>query len=96
MGRIEEAGKSQDRPNPISVGRPSAGAKNVLRLESRHNKFFLNQTTPPSVFFSRPKKGLSVSVRQIGRGPVLGDLFGEESQKKSEFLNRLLCEFCVS
>jgi len=35
---IEEAGKSQDRPTPRLVGRPSAAATNVLRLESRHNK----------------------------------------------------------
>jgi len=35
---IEEAGKSQDRPTPRLVGRPSSGAKDVLQLESRHNK----------------------------------------------------------
>jgi len=35
---IEEAGKSQDRPTPSLIGRPRAGAENVLRLESRHNK----------------------------------------------------------
>ena len=35
---IEEAGKSQDCPTPKLVGRPSSGAKNVLRLESHHNK----------------------------------------------------------
>jgi len=35
---IEEAGKSQDHPCPKLVGRPSSGAKNVLRLESHHNK----------------------------------------------------------
>jgi len=35
---IEEAGKIQDRPTPRLVGRPSAAATNVLRLESRHNK----------------------------------------------------------
>ena len=35
---IEEAGKSQDYPTPRLVGRPSAAATNVLRLESRHNK----------------------------------------------------------
>jgi len=35
---IEEAGKSQDRPIPRLVGRPSSSTKNVLRLESRHNK----------------------------------------------------------
>jgi len=35
---IEEAGKSQDRPTPRLVVRPSVGAKNVLLLDSRHNK----------------------------------------------------------
>jgi len=35
---IEEAGKSQDRTTTGSIGRPSAGAKNVLRPKSRHNK----------------------------------------------------------
>ena len=35
---IEEAGKSQDRPTPRFVGRPSSGTKDVLWLESRHNK----------------------------------------------------------
>jgi len=35
---IEKPGKSQDRPTPRMVGRPSAAATNVLRLESRHNK----------------------------------------------------------
>jgi len=35
---IEEAGKSQDCPTPRLVGRPSAAATNVLRLESCHNK----------------------------------------------------------
>ena len=35
---IEEVEDSQDRPNPRLVVRPSVGAKNVLRLTSRHNK----------------------------------------------------------
>ena len=35
---IQEAEESQDRPNPRLVVKPSVGAKNVLRLESRHNK----------------------------------------------------------
>ena len=35
---IEEAEESQDRPNTRLVVRPSVGAKNVLRLDSRHNK----------------------------------------------------------
>jgi len=35
---IEEAGKSQDRPTPSLVGRPSAAAANVMRLDSRHNQ----------------------------------------------------------
>ena len=35
---IEEAEKSQDRPNPILVVKPSVGARHVLLLKSRHNK----------------------------------------------------------
>ena len=35
---IEEAGKSQDRPTPSLVGRPSAAAANIVRLENRHNQ----------------------------------------------------------
>ena len=35
---MDEAGKSQDCPTPRLVGRISAAATNVLRLESRHNK----------------------------------------------------------
>ena len=35
---IEEAGKSQDRPAPSLVGRPSAAAANIVRLNSRHNQ----------------------------------------------------------
>lgn len=35
---IEEAGRSQDRPTPSLVGRPSAAATNVMRLGSRHHK----------------------------------------------------------
>ena len=35
---IEEAGKNQDRCTPRLVGRPCSGAKNILWLESRHNK----------------------------------------------------------
>ena len=35
---IEKAGKIQDCPIPRLVGRPSSGTKNVLRLESCHNK----------------------------------------------------------
>ena len=42
---IEEAGKSQDRPTPRLVGRPSSGAKNVLRLASRHNKYWPAKST---------------------------------------------------
>jgi hypothetical protein len=42
---IEEAGKSQDCPTPRLVGRPSSGAKNVLRLVSRHNKHWPAKST---------------------------------------------------
>jgi len=32
---IEEAGKSQDRPTPSLIGRPSVGAANIAQFESR-------------------------------------------------------------
>jgi len=35
---IKEAGRSQDHPTPSLVGRPSAAAANVMRLDSRHNQ----------------------------------------------------------
>ena len=35
---IEEAGRSHYPPTPRLVGRPSAAAANVMRLESRHNQ----------------------------------------------------------
>ena len=49
---IEGAGKSQDRPTPRLVGRPSSGTKNVLQLESRHSASeIVNPTLLPSVLF---------------------------------------------
>jgi hypothetical protein len=38
---IEEAGRSQDRPTPSLVGRPSAAATNAMRLGSRHHQHWL-------------------------------------------------------
>jgi len=35
---IEEAGKSQERPTPKLVGRPSVATTNVAQLKSRHNQ----------------------------------------------------------
>jgi len=42
---IAEAGKSQDRPTTRLVGRQSSGTKNVLRLESHHNKHWPAKST---------------------------------------------------
>ena len=42
---IEEPGKSQVRPIPRLVGRPSLGTKNVLRFESRHNRHWPAKST---------------------------------------------------
>jgi len=42
---IEEAGKSQDRPTPSLIGRPSTAAANVVRLESRHNQHWPAKST---------------------------------------------------
>jgi len=35
---IEEAGRSQHCPTPSLVGRPSAAAANVIRMDSRHSQ----------------------------------------------------------
>jgi len=42
---IEEAGKSQDRPTPSLVGRPSVAAANIVRLESCHNQHWPAKST---------------------------------------------------
>ena len=47
---IEEAGKSQDRPTPSLVGRPSAAAANIVQLDSRHNTGQRNQYKSAAVF----------------------------------------------
>ena len=49
---IEEAGKSQDRPTPRLVGRPSLAEANVVRLESRHNQHWPAKS--PSQLHCRP------------------------------------------
>jgi len=55
---IEEAEKSQDRPNPRLVVRTSVGAKNVLRLTLAGE--IINPNALLSVCFSQPKKGHGV------------------------------------
>jgi len=40
-----EAGKSQDRPTPSLVGRPSAAAANIVRLDGRHNQHWPAKST---------------------------------------------------
>jgi len=42
---IEEAGKSQDRPTPSLVGRRSAAAANIVRLDRRHNQHWPAKST---------------------------------------------------
>ena len=42
---IEAAWKSQDCPTPRLVGRPSAAATNVVRLESHHNQHWPAKTS---------------------------------------------------
>ena len=42
---IEEAGRSLDHPTPSLAGRPSTGASNVMRLESRHNQHWPVKST---------------------------------------------------
>jgi len=42
---IEEAGKSQDCPTSSLVGRPSAAAANIVRLDIRHNQHWPAKST---------------------------------------------------
>ena len=44
---IQEAGKSQDCPTPRLVGRANMGTKNVLQLESCHNKHWPAKSSTP-------------------------------------------------
>jgi len=60
---IEEAGKSQDRPTPTLVGRPSVAAENVLTRESSQQALpckIVKSSLLQSVFSSRPYKAHSV------------------------------------
>jgi len=57
---IEEARKSQDLSTPKLVGRPSAAATNVARLESRHNQHWPVISSIKLLFILRPNKGHSV------------------------------------
>ena len=59
----EEAGKSQDCHTPRLVGIPSAGAKNVSRLKSRHNKHW-------PLKFSTPLRCRLCSSRSQRKGTV--------------------------
>jgi len=55
-----------------------------------------NQPTAlPSVFFSRPKKGHSVQVRQMWHGPVRGALFHRISHKSEFVISPSLWILCV-
>ena len=52
---IEEAGRSHYHPTPSMLGRPSAAAANVMRLDSRHNQHWpaKHKTISAAVFVQR-------------------------------------------
>ena len=76
---IEEDGKSQDRPTPSLVGRPSVAAANNVHLESRHNQHRPVKSTQLRcrLCSSRgwPEKGHGLQMHQVWRRPVRGALF---------------------
>ena len=96
---IEEAGKSQDRPTPRLVGRPSSAETNVVRLESHHNQHW--PVKSPSQLHCRLcssrglRKGTMCKCARCDHGPVLGALFCGISHQ-SKFVNHHTpCEYCV-
>jgi hypothetical protein len=63
---IEEAGRSQDRPTPRLIGRPSAAATNVIRLDGRQHWPAKSNTRRGRVCSARGmKKGNKVQVREM-------------------------------
>ena len=96
---IEEAGKSQDHLTPRLVGRRSAGTKNVLGLESHHNKHWPagspTQLRCLLCFSHGQRKGTVYKCAQMWCGPVRGALFcGILHQSK--FVNHPNCEYRLS
>ena len=65
---IEGARKSQDRPTPSLIGRPSVVAANIVRLESRRNQHWPAKSTKSAAVFvhlaarERPR---STSARRL-------------------------------
>ena len=63
---MTEAGKSQDLPTPSLVGRPSAAAANIGRLNSRHtNTCQRNPPNSAAVFVHLAAKDHGLQVRQV-------------------------------
>jgi len=94
---IEEAGKSQDCHTPRSVGRTSAGVKNVLRLKSHHNTG--QQNSQPNcaaicVLLAAKERG------QCTRAPdvtwACAWCLGSRNITQNNFVNHPLCEYSVS
>jgi len=96
---IKEAGKSQDHPTHRLVGRPSACAKNVLQLESWHNKHWPAKSSTHLLCrlcsSGGQRKGTVYKcARYDVRLCVCGALFHRISHQ-SKFVNHPLCEYCV-
>jgi len=66
---IGEAGKSQDRPTPRVVGRPSMATTNVVRLKSCHNQHWPAKSSPNSaaicVHLAAREKAQCISVPDV-------------------------------
>jgi len=95
----EEAGKSQDRPTPRLVGRPSSGTKNVLRLKSRHNKHWpAKSSTQLRCRLCTSRGQRKCTLYKCARcvvGLCMVPCF-EKVSHKSKFVNHPHCEYCVS
>ena len=91
---IEEAGKSQDRPTSRLVGRPSSGAKNVLQLESHHNKHWPAKSTELccSLYSSRGQRKHTDYISAPDVTWACACALFRGISHKSKFVNHLHCE----
>jgi len=82
---FEEAEKSKDRPTPRLVVRPSVGAKNVLLLESHHNKHWPAKSSTQMCCClcasHDQKKGMLYKCTRCGVGPFKVPCFEEYHTK---------------
>ena len=93
---IEEVGKSQDRPTPRLVGRPSVAATNVLWLKSHHKHWLVNlwHISGAVCVLAAKESKQSISVPDVTW--ALRVVMFQGISHKSKFVNHPRCEYCVS